>query len=91
MSNVQENKSSHFFRLPPEVVADLYTLGSSNIAGELMTYKSEHSRLLPSLGCFLIYFKKMHLPFIFRQLLKEKKGWHSPPSVHPDCFEETSK
>lgn len=78
MFNAQENKS-HFFCLPPEVIADLYTLSSSNLAGELMTFKSEHSRLLPSLGCFLIYFKKIHLTLFSGSYSKRKKDGRALP------------
>lgn len=79
MFNAEENKSFQFFRLPPEVFADLYTLGSSNIAGELMTFKSEHSRLLLSLGCFSFIFRKSI--YIYFQAATQREKRMAQPSL----------
>lgn len=60
------------FGLPSETLDDVYTLSLSNLAGEIMTFNSEHLSLFCSLGSefFLIehLFKKnkKHCTFIFR-------------------------
>jgi len=76
------------FRFPPEVLSDLYTWSSSHLAGELMTFNSEHSSLLQS--CLRV---SSHWTFVIRKsithlfsggdLNRKKDGRALPQCIRP--------
>lgn len=76
------------FRFPPEVLSDLYTWSSSHLAGELMTFNSEHSSLLES--CLRV---SSHWTFVIRKsithlfsggdLNRKKDGRALPQCIRP--------